>query len=105
MPERLDFPAKLQGATRLYSTDFSSELAEGETLSSCLCTASTYSGTDAAPSNILSGLPAISGDEVQQLIQAGTEGVVYELLFQAVTSLSQILQRSGYLAIAPNLVG
>jgi len=80
---------------------FSIDLAIGETISSASITAAVYSGTDAAPSALISGSASISGGEVTQIIIGGVEGVVYLLVCLVGTNLGSTLTRTGYLAIAP----
>lgn len=82
---------------------FLSLLGGTETLSTAVCAASVYSGTDANPSAIVSGAASISGSNVLQLVTAGVLGVIYELKFTVTTSLGQTLVLCGYLAIIPDL--
>lgn len=103
MTGRVDLPAKLAGETKVYTFDFSSALANGETLSAPAVTASVYSGTDAAPSSLISGVASASGAVVSQKITGGTLGVLYELLCTVTTSLGQTLLLSGYIAIVPEV--
>lgn len=91
------------GETEILTFDFTSRLASGETISTATTTASVYSGTDAAPSSIVSGGSTITGQKVTQAITAGVLGVTYELLCTITTSLSQTLQLSGYLTVIPDL--
>ena len=100
---RVPLESKPTGETKTYQFDFASDLASGETLSSYSTVATVYSGTDASPSSIISGSASASGSIVSQKITAGTVGVIYQLLCTAVTSASQTLQRSGYLAVIPPL--
>jgi len=94
---------KYVGETRAVVWDFTSQLSAGETISTAPTTASVYSGTDATPSGIISGSPTINGALVSQLITAGLQGNIYELLCTATTSASQVLQLSGFLAVLPEL--
>lgn len=96
---RLDLPPKLLGETSLYSADFTGLLSSGETITTATVEASTYSGTDPAPAGLLSGPAAISGTIVSQLLTGGVLGVMYEILFTAITSAGQTLQQVGYLAV------
>lgn len=96
-------PAKLLGETKTYTWDFTSQLAASETILTAICTASVYSGTDASPSGLLSGLATISGQKVTQNLTAGVLGVIYEVLCSIVTSLGQTLQLSSYIAVIPDL--
>jgi hypothetical protein len=77
--------------------DFSSLLAVGETISSASVSAAVYSG--ATGSTLTLGTASIVGAQVSCLASAGTEGVTYLVTCVAVTSLSQHLPLSGFLAI------
>ena len=94
---------KLQGETKTYSFDFTSQLASGETISTQVVTATVYSGTDASPSSIISGSATASGAVVSQKITAGTVGVIYTLLCTITTSAGQTLQMSAFMTIIPNV--
>lgn len=99
---RAELPSKLIGETKTYAVDFLSQLAAGETISAVGTTiASVYSGTDAAPSGIISGSATASGSVVSQKLTAGTLGVIYQVLFSITTSTGQILQIAGLVAITP----
>lgn len=100
---RVIFPPKLAAEVVTTSFDFTSRLASTETISSASLAASVYSGNDSAPTQILQGSASISGAIVSQKVQAGVLGVIYQLICTAVTSTSQTLQLSAYLAIVPPL--
>ncbi len=104
MSSREIFDPKLLGATKTYTFDFTSDLATGETISTQSVTATTYSGTDAVPSSIISGVASTSGAIVSQKITGGVLGTMYELLCQITTSLGQTLQKSAFLAVVPDLL-
>ena len=78
---------------------FALDLSAGETISTASVAATVYSGTDAAPSAIISGAASISGGEVTQIIIDGTEGVVYLLTCTVTTSAADTLVREAYLAV------
>lgn len=101
---RVELPSKALLAVQTYKFDFTSLLAVGETISTQVCTATVYSGTDASPSSIISGAASSSGAVVSQLITGGTLGVLYELRCVITTSAGQTLVLAGYLAIIPDLV-
>lgn len=103
MTGRADLSPKLVGETKVYSFDFSSALAVGETVSTQVVTAAVYSGVDASPSSLISGLASASGAVVSQKITGGVLGVLYELLCTITTSLGQTLLLSGYLAVIPEV--
>ena len=104
---RITIPPILKGVKQNVPFDFSSLLAIGETLSTEVVTATVYSGTDATPSNIISGAASASGAIVTQLIDTtganGVVGVLYELLAAVTTSAGQTLHLSGYLVVMPDL--
>ncbi len=95
----IDLPPKAAGEIVREEFDFLSLLSVGETLSSATCTVTVYSGVDASPSSLLSGIAVISGTKVRQLVQGGEVGVTYALVCEALTSLSETLQLSAYLVV------
>ena len=100
---RVILEPKFDGETKTYEFDFAADLATAETISTQNVTATVYSGTDASPSNLLSGSTTASGTVVSQNITGGTVGVIYKLLCNITTSAGQTLERSGYLAVIPDL--
>lgn len=104
MTSRVELAPKLVGETETYTFDFSSRLLPGVTLSTPVCTAAVYSGTDASPSAIISGSASASGAIVSQKLTAGTLGVIYEVTCTVTTSDGQTLLLSGYLAVIPPLL-
>ena len=98
---RITLEPKYAAEINKYVFDFTSKLAVGETISTAVITAYVYSGTDALPSNIISGSASISGAKVTQTIIGGTAGVTYLLIMQITTSASQQLVLNGYLTILP----
>ncbi len=99
---RITLDAKQVSETVNEVFDFTSQIAVGETLSTAVVTATTYSGTDASPSAIVSGSASISGAQVTQAITAGTLGVVYLLTCTVTTSLSQTLTLNAFLPVIPD---
>ena len=95
----IDLPPKATGETVREEFDFLSLLSVGETLSSASCAASVYSGVDASPSAIISGVSTISGTKVRQFIIGGTVGVTYLIVCTVLTSLSEVLQISAHLVV------
>lgn len=100
---RVVLEPKFDGETKTYEFDFASDLATAETISTQSVVATVYSGTDGSPSSIISGSATASGSVVSQKITAGVLGVIYKLLCTVTTSASQTLERSGYLAVIPDL--
>ena len=99
--QRVSLETKHQAEITKYVFDFASQLAVGETIILTGFTVIVYSGTDANPSSIISGSPAISGTKVTQAIIGGIPGVTYLCIMQVVTSVSQQLTLTGYLVIIP----
>lgn len=99
---RVILSSKLLGETSSASFDFTSRLAAAVTISTKVVAATTYSGTDASPSSIISGAAANSGQVVTQMITGGTLGVTYLLTCTITTSDSQTLQLVAFLTVVPN---
>lgn len=102
LAQRAELPPKYSGVTATYTFDFAADLASGETISTQVCTAAVYSGTDASPSSIISGAATASGSVVSQDITGGTEGVIYQITCTITTSEGQTLKLVGLLAVVPN---
>ena len=96
-------PSKKLGETVFVLVDFISQLGPGETIVSAFCTCSTYTGVDPNPSAVIDGAATVSGTVVSQLTTGGVLGTIYELLATANTSLGQVIELSGYLAVVPDL--
>lgn len=90
--------------TKFIEFDFTADMAIAETISTQVCSATVYSGTDANPSAIISGSASASGKVVSQLFTGGVLGVVYTVLCTITTSLGQTLTRAAYLAIMKEAV-
>lgn len=99
---RVELPNKIAAEVKNVTFDFTSLLASGETISTQVVTAAVYSGTDAAPSAIISGAASASGSVVTQKITGGTTGVIYELTCTITTSLGETLILVGLLAVIPS---
>jgi hypothetical protein len=101
---RVPLPTIPVGATQPITFDFTDVLAQGETISSTTVTLSVYSGTDGAPSGNKSGSASISGAVVSQKIKpvSGALGNIYQVVCDAVTSLSNTFQKAGLLAVPPD---
>jgi len=99
MSYRSIFDAKTASATAAVSFDFASEYASGETCSSASVTATVYSGTDSAPSAILSGSPVLSTTSVTQTLVGGVSGVTYLLTATATSSAGRVRSMAGYLSV------
>lgn len=99
MSSRLTFPPKLAGETISLPFDFTAKLASGETISTQAVVAAVYSGVDASPASLISGLATSSGSTVSQNITGGVLGTIYYVTCTITTSLGLTKQMTGYLAI------
>ena len=79
--------------------DFVQRLGPNETISTATYTATTFSGTDASPGDIISGSATVTGSKVTQLIINGLDGVTYQLQCEITTSNSQRLDGIGLLSV------
>lgn len=80
--------------------DFFSQLEVGDSLVSAVVTAELHSGTDPAPSAILSGSPSIVNEtNVQQSFTGGVIGCIYLITVTAVSAHGGTYTRTGYLAV------
>ena len=96
-------PSKKLGETLTYTFDFISALVPGETIVSATVTSNVWSGVDANPGTMIDGGPTISGTVVNQFITGGITGVIYDLICAATTSLGQVIEISGYVAVQPDV--
>jgi flagellar biosynthesis protein FliR len=83
--------------------NFLSQMAVGETIVTASCIATVYTGVDASPSSIISGVSSISGQTVTQALTGGIAGVVYQVVCTITTSTGQTLTQSTYLYVESNL--
>lgn len=98
----ISFSPKAPTETAAYVFDFVSSLATGETISTATCTASVFSGLDATPSGIISGVASISGTKATQKLTGGVNGTIYKVMMTITTSTSNTLVLSGYVAVTTN---
>jgi len=106
MLARQPFSPQVAGTTPLVTFDFTADLAAGETILSQTVACRVYSGIDTNASSIVAASPSASGSIVTEQLNlntAGVVGVLYELSCRIVTSLSQALTKTGYLALVPDL--
>ena len=75
------------------------DLNVGETISAATVTASTLSGTDPSPADVVAGPRAISGSEVIQRISAGLPGCSYLITCAITTSSGRVLDAQGALPV------
>lgn len=83
--------------------DFLSGLQPSEVLINASVTAQTYMGTDLNPQAIVTGPAQVSGSIALQQITPTIEGVTYDLIYKAITSLGNVLQMTGYLSVIPHV--
>jgi hypothetical protein len=86
-------------ATIVAGFNFTSQLLNGQTISSATVTATVWTGTDPSPSAILSGVASVSGLIVNQSITAGVAGNVYKLRCAATASDGSVQVLYAYLAV------
>lgn len=96
---RVVFSPKQLSQTVDREFDFSSLLAEGETLSYATIDVETHAGTDSNPEAILSGGVELDSPRVRQALAGGTLGAVYTLTCVIGTCNGQVLSLAAYLAV------
>jgi hypothetical protein len=101
---RVILSSKKPSEAIIEQVDFISQLGPGETLLTAVCTCSVYTGIDANPSAMISGVASIGGTIVSQLVIGGVLGTIYEFLATVTTSLGQKIELAGYLAVIPDLI-
>lgn len=80
--------------------DFTGDLEVGDSVASQTITAVDSKGT--VVTGTLLASPGFNGNIVSALVQAGTEGMVYRVFFQATTSNGSILQHSVVVPVGLN---
>ena len=108
--------SKVTGEVITPSFDFKNQLRLGlvngsgvtftETIATASVSAAVYCGTDATPSNVISGPATISGTVVTQKIIGGLVGVVYDLTITITTTVQspykpQTIIRHAFVTIIP----
>lgn len=79
--------------------DFTSLLGEGEELAAAAVEVDVFSGTDAAPEDMLDGDPIVESPRVTQVFQDGIEGTVYTVRCIAGTCNGQAYSLAAYLDV------
>lgn len=92
-------PTKRSDARIPIEFPFADQLQFGETISGQAVTCVVSSGTDPTPSNVLFGAPTLSGTNVTQVVTAGVEGVIYQLVCAVTGSLGHIYTKGAKLAV------
>jgi hypothetical protein len=93
------FPKKDPGEKFWIDFSYTAELNPGETIVSTTLAISVIAGTDATPTNVLSGNPVIQSGDILQLIQGGLSSTIYAFLCLATTSAGRILARAALLPV------
>lgn len=99
------FDQKRTDEIRIYGFDFIDKLPSGDGIASATWTVTTYKGTDASPSAMISGAEIVSGTIVEQLLTGGTSGVIYLMECEAVSdgSPAQTLHGIGLLEVTDDV--
>ena len=103
MSSRIVLPAKEVGETYTQTFYFASSLSSLEIINTASTTCSVYSGVDANPSAVISGVSTPATQVVSQNFTGGVVGTIYSIKCTAVTSLGQTLVQLAYLAVIPDL--
>lgn len=85
------WPVKLTGERVTAQFDFTPDLQPGDAPVAVVMTVTTVDGVDAAPAQVLYGLPQIKGRRVFQKLQGGLAGCVYLVQCQVTTRLGDVL--------------
>lgn len=84
---------KQPSENRLYTMEFSGNMAESETITGVNSVTVTPAGLT------LSGSASFSGTQVTQRILGGVDGVLYKVTFIVTTSAGNILEGEGFLRV------
>ena len=79
--------------------DCSSQLYDGETVTSAEVSCIVFAGVDSLPGDMITTDAEISGNIVTQYVEGGEEGVTYLLALDIGTSLANILKIYAYLSV------
>jgi hypothetical protein len=88
----IDTLVKQPSESRLYTMDFSANLAASETIDSISSVTANISG-------LTIGTPVVGTRSAQARISGGTVDVLYKVTFVVVTSAGNTLEAEGYLKI------
>lgn len=99
----MNYTPKQVGETEIFSVDYRSQLAVGETIISASWGVTAVSGSDPLAFEMIVGSAAILGSKVSQMITGGVIGVTYQPKCAALTSMGQIIilpdPNEGYLQV------
>lgn len=96
------FSYKLTNENELFAFDFSQVLAYNETISTATSSIIVMDGTDASPSSMLVGNPAITNSKVNQRLSGGVSEVTYRLIVTITTSGGNTITAVGDLPVYEN---
>lgn len=103
MATELILPIKRHEDVQRFPFSFENIINADDSVASAEISARVFTGEDADPSHILSGLPALEGNVVFQTVHAGVVGVIYEIDVVATTTLGYSYLIRAVLAIPPSL--
>lgn len=100
-PPVLSFSPKRTDEKLTYAFDFRNVLNSGESINSSVWTISVVRPlTTPAPTDMLVGSATIIGTQVFQQIRNGVDGVLYNVVAQITTNLSNIIDENALLQIS-----
>jgi len=100
--ETIILPEKGIGETYPVTITFADKLQSGEAINGAAVTVTVYAGTDATPSNLLSGSATYTANTVTQVITGGVAGVIYSLVYVATGTSSHNYAKVARLAVVAN---
>lgn len=97
------FESKAVGETIPYTVNFSDRLQFGETINGASITVSVFSGTDASPSSMISGIATYTAaGNVTQTLTGGVAGVIYNIVYLVTGTNSHNYVKVGQLSVIAN---
>lgn len=106
MPTLYVSESKRQIENISYFGDFRSVLSVGETIATSTVTIIVHTGTDPNPLAMLAGgITVHNGTVIEQHVRQGIPGVIYDILFDVVSTLGLSYSLTTRLAILPNANG
>mgnify|MGYP001558413132 CR=1 FL=1 len=99
MASYVTLPSKDYQTIIPWVVDCSSQLYDGETVTSAIVTSAVFAGVDSAPEDMITTDAEIEGNIVTQYVEGGEEGVTYLLSLDICTSLTNVLKVYAYLSV------
>lgn len=94
------FPAKSVSELQPYTVNFSDRLQFGEAINGASVVVSVFTGTDASPSSMLSGVASYDASgNITQSLTGGISGVVYNIVYICTGTGSHNYVKVGQLAV------